>query len=116
MKEMKPVNQSVMMMKPFGDDYTDLAFRRKNKARRQTLANVIGIYFDAYWSVQVPSYLIFFSAQRLESIMASLWKPVKFIMKGGSTGDGGATAQLFWHSSGGDSTGGIQFLIFITFH
>lgn len=48
MKEMKPVNQSVMMMKPFGDDYTDLAFRRKNKARRQTLANVIGIYFDAY--------------------------------------------------------------------
>lgn len=77
-----------------------LVFQEKNKRETQTLANLIGIYFDGCWSVQVPSYLILCSAGRLESIIASLWKPVKFVMKEGSRSDSGGKSSVvltfFW--------------------
>lgn len=57
----------------------------------QTCANLIGVYSDGSRSVQLPSYPILRSAGSLESLMGSLWKPVKFIMKEG--GRGGARGR-----------------------
>lgn len=90
--------------------------REENKAEPQTSDNLIGIYFDSCWSVQVPSCVILSSAGRLQSIIASLWKPVKFIMKEGSGSGGAGAALLFWHPSGKNPAGGIVFLIFINSH
>lgn len=97
LKNMKTVNQRVK--KTSEDDCIVLSFERKTE-ETQPLANLIGIYFDGCWSVQVPSYLILYSAGRLGSIIASLWKPVKFIMKEGSRSDSGGKSTVvltfFW--------------------